>query len=395
MRLARVVSRADRFASHVGIVISARDRFVTRVAIVSIGAIEKAAGSTETVSRTKALSCAPEKSAPRAQPNVSHAKTSATGTIEEPEDAMQSIPTPIGSLTTPEIVVTAREVVPTAPKVVPTAPKLVPTAPKVVPTAPKVVPTAPEIASPAHATSRLPTLAHPNARARRLAHAFAPDLRMDTVEGAKRRRWSPANAFVHPNTQKEIAMTTTLSTINIATQKTTIEAEYKTLINGLNTTLPSVDSFVINGTTWSRADLLTRLQSRIDAAEATKAARTTLHNAVNSEQELNAQIAPLRAGIKTYLQSRFGKTSGQLQLFGFAQTKATQKSAQSKANAVVKSKATRKARGTLGKKQKSTIKGTVSTPVTSTPVPAEAVGSTDSTAKPAVASTAISGVSHA
>jgi hypothetical protein len=196
-------------------------------------------------------------------------------------------------------------------------------------------------------------------------------------------------------------MTTTFTTINIATQKTTLEAEYKRLINGINTELAGVDSFVINGVAWTRPDLLTRLQSRIDASEKTKAARTNLHNIVNSEQELQLEIAPLRAGLKTYLQSRFGKTSGKLQLFGFAQNKSTQKTAQAKADAVVKSKATRKARGTMGKKQKTAIKGdvigVVTTPILA-PAPATtapAPGAPDPAPKPAPAPAVNGGGTHA
>jgi hypothetical protein len=188
---------------------------------------------------------------------------------------------------------------------------------------------------------------------------------------------------------------TTLSTINIATQKTTIEAEYKTLINGINTELIGVDPFVINGTTYTRADLLARLQSRITASEATKTARTALHNAVNSEQDLQAQMVLLRAGMKAYLISRFGKGSGKLQLFGFAQTKTTQKTAQSKAAAVVKSKATRTARGTLGKKQKSGIKGVVPVPATpSSPGPA-APSLPEPTTKPVAPAAVTPGAPHA
>ncbi len=188
---------------------------------------------------------------------------------------------------------------------------------------------------------------------------------------------------------------TTLSTINIATQKTTIEAEYKTLINGINTELAGVDSFVINGITYSRADLLAQLQSRITASEATKTARTALHNAVNSEQDLQQQMLLVRAGMRAYLVSRFGKGSGKLQLFGFAQTKTTQKTAQSKAAAVAKAKATRTARGTLGKKQKSGIKGVV--PVQATPASSgpTAPSPPDPATKPVAPAAVTPGAPHA
>jgi len=179
-------------------------------------------------------------------------------------------------------------------------------------------------------------------------------------------------------------MATTLSTINISTQKTTVEAEFKTLIAGINSQLPNETSFVINGTTWARADLIAQLQSRIDAAEATKSARTALHTVVSAEQASQLKIAPLRAGIKTYLQGRLGKSSAEMQLFGFAPYKTAQKTAQTKADAVVKAKATRKARGTGGKKQKSQIHGTV--PATTPAAPSSATTTPSAVTTPATAS---------
>jgi hypothetical protein len=193
--------------------------------------------------------------------------------------------------------------------------------------------------------------------------------------------------FVCPKAKRETAMAITLSTINIATQKTTVEAEFKALIAGINSQLPDETSFVINGTTWARADLVAQLQSRIDAAEATKNARTSLHTAVSAEQATQLKIAPLRAGFKTYLQGRFGKSSAELQLFGFTPNKTPQKTAQTKADAVAKAKATRKARGTAGKKQKSQIHGTA-------PATAPAASPSTTPTSPAVTTPATTTASH-
>ena len=160
---------------------------------------------------------------------------------------------------------------------------------------------------------------------------------------------------------------TTLSTVNITTQKAGLTAEYQALITGIGTLLPSVDPFVIGNATISRADLLAKLQSLLNAANATRATQAAYHNAVQSERSLTVQVAPLRAQLKLFLQSRFGKTSTQLQSFGFAPNKVPDTTVSSKSTRVAKNLATRKARGTLGKKQKSKIHGTV--PAASPPTP--------------------------
>jgi hypothetical protein len=174
---------------------------------------------------------------------------------------------------------------------------------------------------------------------------------------------------------------TTLSKINIAAQKADAEAQWKTLAQGIASDLGDVASFVINGATFTKDAVVAKVQSRIDAAEKTKAARTVLHACVAAERVLQTDVAPLRAGLKTFLQSRYGKTSAELQKFGFTPAKVPQRSAIAKADGVAKARATRKARGTKGSKQKAPIKGTVATntaPATTSPVASPA-----SAAKPA------------
>jgi hypothetical protein len=169
--------------------------------------------------------------------------------------------------------------------------------------------------------------------------------------------------------------TTTLTTptnvsvtkVNIAAQKATVEAQYKALIAGINAELTADQQFIINGETLSKAALLARFQARLDAAQKTKADRTTLTTTVDAERRLQLEVTPLRTGFKVYLLSRYGKSSPELQKFGFTQTKRPQRPVASKAAGVAKSKATRAARGTAGKKAKLAIKGTVAQPGTAAP----------------------------
>jgi hypothetical protein len=158
----------------------------------------------------------------------------------------------------------------------------------------------------------------------------------------------------------------TLTVMNIAAQKATVEAEYKALIDGINSELGADTSFIINDESFTKADLIGRFESRLEAAQKTKTNRTALHLCVASERAIALEVAPLRMGFKTFLQSRFGKSSPKLQKFGFVQAKKPQRPAVSKATAVEKNKATRTVRNTVGKKARLKITAP------SKPVPAAA-----------------------
>jgi hypothetical protein len=159
------------------------------------------------------------------------------------------------------------------------------------------------------------------------------------------------------SSNKEMVMAVSpITTINVSTQKADLVATYRALIQGINSRLAGIDSFTLGKQTFSRADFLSRLQSRIDMAETVKADRATLQKSVADERTLDIVTKPLRAQMKIYLQARFGKESPELQDFGFTQSRTPKPSAGTKAAAVTQAKATRAARGTKGTQQKKAIK---------------------------------------
>jgi len=130
----------------------------------------------------------------------------------------------------------------------------------------------------------------------------------------------------------------------------------------------------------ARTDLVARFQARVDAAEAVKNGRAGLQGLVAHEREVDAQVRPLRAVTKVFLQGRYGKDSPKLQAFGFTLSRKPKASAAAKATAQTKAKATREVLGTKGKQQKKASKkasaaahatGAATTPPAS-PVPAPA-----------------------
>jgi hypothetical protein len=171
---------------------------------------------------------------------------------------------------------------------------------------------------------------------------------------------SPSTPSRHDHIEKErIVMSTTTTTINVTAQKATVAALLAALVKGINTELAGVDPFLLDGTHFTRTELLARFQAALDAFASVKSARTALLQAVAKQKAALAQARPLRAGMKRFLQIQFGPSNPKLQEFGFTPARIPSTPVKTKAQAKVKSAATRVARGTRGKKQKAEIKGNV------------------------------------
>jgi hypothetical protein len=140
-------------------------------------------------------------------------------------------------------------------------------------------------------------------------------------------------------------------------RKIDLQAAYQALITGLNMAYQPTDTFALQSGTITRDELTAKLNQVIVAAEATKTARQQYRSAVNNEQLVQAQMGSLRSGVRKVIQARLGADNPAVTQFGFLPTKPVKKSAESKAAAVVKAKATRTARNTMGKNQKAEIHG--------------------------------------
>jgi hypothetical protein len=93
---------------------------------------------------------------------------------------------------------------------------------------------------------------------------------------------------------------------------------------------------------------------------------------------LKATAALVARGLKQYVMNAYGAESPVLADFGFTVPKRAALTVEQQTQAIAKRKATRKARNTLGKKQKAAIKGNVTgvnvTPITEPAAPAVAPG---------------------
>jgi hypothetical protein len=139
--------------------------------------------------------------------------------------------------------------------------------------------------------------------------------------------------------------------------KVDLQAIYQGLVSGLLALYQPTDTFLMKTGTYTRDELVTQFQGFVAAAENTKSTNQAWRASVQTERELETEVRTLRQGVRGIAQARFGAEGAQLLQLGFPPAKTVKKTAASKAEAVVKSKATRVARGTKGKKQKLDITG--------------------------------------
>jgi|HubBroStandDraft_2_1064218.scaffolds.fasta_scaffold05805_3 hypothetical protein len=157
-----------------------------------------------------------------------------------------------------------------------------------------------------------------------------------------------------------------MSDVNRSVQET----QDAKVILGIQKDLLNVQTLNLAGKPITPADLEKLVQSRIDSANAIAPAKAKWTAAVQAYKVLNKQVTQSVRALRTYVINTYGPTSTVLADFGFSPPKAAVKTPEVKATAADKALATRKARNTLGKKQKLAIKGTVTTPAPASPATA-------------------------
>src|SRR5580692_1232167 len=146
------------------------------------------------------------------------------------------------------------------------------------------------------------------------------------------------------------------------------------LIAGTQKHFPS-GTFTLGNTTYTTASLTQLFQSLITAMAAQTVAQSNAKDAVAATHGLQAQVDPVILIYTRFLQATFASATQTLTEFGLAPRKVpAPRTAEQKAAAAAKAKATREARGTTGKKAKLAVKGNVTgitvTPITVQPAPA-------------------------
>ena len=151
-----------------------------------------------------------------------------------------------------------------------------------------------------------------------------------------------------------------------------VQAHDGQVIVGIKKDLQNVSSVPLAGSAYPTATLEQLIQSRIDAANTVASARAQWLEAVAAYKSLNTKVTPLVRALRQYLVNVYGPDSTVLVDFGFTSSKRKTLTSDEQVARVEKAAATRKARGTMGKKQKAKIKGAVTTTAPAAPPPATA-----------------------
>lgn len=158
-----------------------------------------------------------------------------------------------------------------------------------------------------------------------------------------------------------------MSTTSKPSKATTL-ASVQAVIAGTKQHFPN-GSFTLGNVAYTTATLVGLFQSLADAIAATDATHAADKDAVTALRETQTHVAPVLLAYKRWLLTTYGKATQTLADFGVQPRKArTPRTSEQNAAAAAKRAATRKARGTVGKKKKLAVKGDVTgvkvTPVT-------------------------------
>ena len=149
--------------------------------------------------------------------------------------------------------------------------------------------------------------------------------------------------------------------------RTKTQARDAQVIAGVQKHLQTVSSVPLVGSTYTPADLVKLVQSRIDSANGAATTKANWHSTVVEDKTLNSKLTPVIRALRQYVINVFGDTSPVLADFGFAPPKRATRTPEQKAAAAAKAKATRAARHTAGKNQKKNVKGAVTATLVVTP----------------------------
>ena len=129
------------------------------------------------------------------------------------------------------------------------------------------------------------------------------------------------------------------------------------VLAGIEQDLQSMPTMYLGKTEFTPATLSAFFQKRIDAINLIVTTKAAWLGAIAAYHTLDQQTALVTRDLRNHVIAAFGADSEKLQHFGFSAPKKRQLSEEASRAAVLKRLATRKARGTLGTKQKAGITG--------------------------------------
>ena len=143
----------------------------------------------------------------------------------------------------------------------------------------------------------------------------------------------------------------------IKANRTVKQGTDQQVIQGIKLDLQTMTSLPLGGTSYTPTSLVAFIQSHIDAANAIVTAKASWEKAIATYTAIDKQAQVVLHDLKALVLATFGSTSPRLADFGYKPRKVTVLTPEQKAAAAAKRAATRKARGTMGPKQKLKVTG--------------------------------------
>lgn len=131
-------------------------------------------------------------------------------------------------------------------------------------------------------------------------------------------------------------------------------------VSAIKKYLSAKDEIFVNGEQVKATDVAQMYQDALDTRATAVTAKGDYRSSIAARDAAEATRLSADAALQPYVVQRFGATSTEAHDFGYAPRKAPEQTAVSKAKAVLLNRATREARGTVSKKVKQGIKGTLS-----------------------------------
>ncbi len=146
------------------------------------------------------------------------------------------------------------------------------------------------------------------------------------------------------------------------TSKSSRASRINAMAAGIQKHFSNLAALQLGNASYTPAALVTLLQSDITLSNKATASRAQLTTDVQAAKASHATVDPLLRFLHAFVVGQFGDGQSSATIladFGLSPRKVPVKSADAKAKAAAQSKATRVARGTLGPKEKSKVKGVV------------------------------------
>ncbi len=149
--------------------------------------------------------------------------------------------------------------------------------------------------------------------------------------------------------------------------RTTTQGKDQEVLNGIQTELQSMQTLFLGSETFTPQTLADFVQSRIDKANAVGTSHAAWEDALRAYDVVDKRARVVLGDLRHLVMAAFGRQSPKLATFGFPLPKVPTLTSEQRSKAALRAVATRKARKTMGKKQKALVVGQVP----AVPAPAE------------------------